>query len=201
MTEPGASVVRRNRRAEARRAEILRAAAEEFLASGYEGATLEAVGERVGLSKASLYYYVRSKEDLLAEILVDVLDRIEAALAEADVGDDPVLRLRVLCRKHVEVTCSDARGQLIARHNQVRERATEFAHTDGRYRRVIETIVADGIKAGVFRPVDLNAFGWTFMLAMNGTASWWTPGDLRTPEQVADEVLSYFLAGLLLKPR
>jgi hypothetical protein len=62
---------------------------------------------------------------------------------------------------------------------------------------LIEEIVADGINAGVFRPVDLTTFGWTFMLALNGTASWWTPADPRPLDTIADEILSYFLAGVL----
>lgn len=196
-TEPASlSDFRRNRRAAARRAEILRSAAELFLDRGYEATTLEAVGEQVGLSAASLYYYVRSKEDLLAGILVDVLDRIEAQVPAAGDDDDPRRRLRALCRAHVRVTCSDASGMLIARQNQLRERATELAHTAGRYRHFIEGIVSDGIDAGVFRPVDLTTFGWSLMLTLNGTASWWTPEDPRTLDEVADEVLSYFLTGL-----
>lgn len=187
---------RRNRRAQARRAEILRSAAELFLDRGYEATTLEAVGEQVGLSAASLYHYVRGKEDLLAGILVDVLDRIEAQVPAAAEEDDPRSRLRALCRAHVRVTCSDASGMLIARQNQLRERATELAHTAGRYRHFIEGIVEDGIAAGHFRPVDLTTFGWSLMLTLNGAASWWTPEDPRTLNEVADEILSYFLDGL-----
>ena len=59
---------RRELRQTRRRVEILEAAAEEFAIRGYHDASLQRIGDKVGLSKASLYYYVSSKSDLLAEL-------------------------------------------------------------------------------------------------------------------------------------
>ena len=195
-TELHPTELRRDRRFEGRRAEILRAAAEVFNDLGYEAATLDAVGDRVGLSKTSLYYYVRSKEDLLAQILVDALARIEAGAEAAHPGDDPLDRLRALCRSHVTLVCTDPRSRLIARHASIRERATDLAHTGGRYRRSIETLIEDGIARGEFRPVDPAVGVWTFLLAMNGVTAWWTPEGGRSPVEAADEIFSFFLEGL-----
>ena len=48
--------------------EIVRAAATAFGEVGYRTATLEAIAERAGVSKVTLYRYVSSKEELLYEI-------------------------------------------------------------------------------------------------------------------------------------
>jgi TetR/AcrR family transcriptional regulator, cholesterol catabolism regulator len=159
---------RRSRRTEVRRAQIVDAAAELFAEVGYAPATLEAVGERVGLSKASLYHYVRNKEDLLAQIMLDALDDVAGRFAAAAGGlaGDPAAKLHALAR------------------------------TDGRYRGLITSLVAEGVAAGRFRPVDDEVFGWTFMLALNDIAAWWTPAHPRTPEDIADEIAGYFLDGL-----
>ncbi len=191
------AAARKSRRMEVRRAQILDAAAEVFIEYGYEAATLDVIGERVGLSKPSLYYYVRSKEDLLAQILLDLLDRVwERVDAAGDV--EPAERLHVLARSHVEVICSRPGGRLIGRHGDIREQAAKLANTGGRYRRTITDIVEDGVAAGTFRAVDLEIFGWTFMLALNGVASWWTPEHARTSDSIADEIVEYFLGGLRL---
>ncbi|MBL7922649.1 MAG: TetR/AcrR family transcriptional regulator [Bacteroidia bacterium] len=48
---------------------ILHAATECFSRNGYEKTTLDDIGGRVSLNKASLYYYYSSKEDLFCDVI------------------------------------------------------------------------------------------------------------------------------------
>ena len=45
--------------------ELIAAAARLFKANGYRATTLEDIASAVGMLKGSLYYYIRSKEELL----------------------------------------------------------------------------------------------------------------------------------------
>ena len=54
-----------------RRQDIVRAAAQVFAERGYHGGTLRSIGERVGVSSASLVQYFGTKEGLLAAVLVE----------------------------------------------------------------------------------------------------------------------------------
>ncbi len=60
---------RRSRRRERSREEILQAARGVLLRTGIGGATLEAVAQEAGMSKAALYYYFPSKDALLFELV------------------------------------------------------------------------------------------------------------------------------------
>jgi AcrR family transcriptional regulator len=51
-----------------RRDEVLEAAIEVFYEKGYASASIQEVADRVGVLKGSLYHYINSKEDLLADI-------------------------------------------------------------------------------------------------------------------------------------
>ena len=59
----------------AKRAELVRAAATVFRDKGYANATLNDVAECVGSDRASLYYYVGTKEELFHECVRDVVDQ------------------------------------------------------------------------------------------------------------------------------
>lgn len=59
--------------AEARRQQILDAALAEFSAVGFEGATVERIAQRVGLTKAGLYAHFTSKEAILEALLVNTI--------------------------------------------------------------------------------------------------------------------------------
>ncbi|MBV8061957.1 MAG: TetR/AcrR family transcriptional regulator [Nevskia sp.] len=77
----------RTPRGELRHAALLEAAEAVFLEQGYEGASIEEIVRRVGGSKASLYSYFGSKENLFWEVLNLLSDRFMTGLsvpAQAD---------------------------------------------------------------------------------------------------------------------
>ncbi len=57
---------------QARWGEILDAATRLFKAKGFAATSMQDVSDQVGLLKGSLYYYFRSKEELLFEVLKDL---------------------------------------------------------------------------------------------------------------------------------
>ena len=64
------------------RDQILAAAARLFATSGYAATTMNDVAAACGLSKATLYHYVRDKHDLLAKVSRAHVQRLEALVAE-----------------------------------------------------------------------------------------------------------------------
>jgi AcrR family transcriptional regulator len=76
-------------RSEEKRREIVTAAAELFVELGYEHTSMSAISERVGGSKATLYGYFPSKEDLLRAVLeYDVANEAMLVLQEFPVEED-----------------------------------------------------------------------------------------------------------------
>lgn len=76
-------------RSEEKRREIVVAAAELFVKLGYEHTSMAAISERVGGSKATLYGYFESKEELLKAVLeFDVANEALLAFHEFPVEGD-----------------------------------------------------------------------------------------------------------------
>ena len=71
----------RRKPAEIRRREILKAAGKVLVSRGYHNVHLDDVAAAAGLSKGTLYLYFKDKESLFAEVLEDVIDRLEERLA------------------------------------------------------------------------------------------------------------------------
>jgi len=70
-------------RSEEKRQEIIRIAAELFNELGYERTSMSAIAARVGGSKATLYGYFESKEDLLRAVLdQDVNEEADRLMSE-----------------------------------------------------------------------------------------------------------------------
>jgi AcrR family transcriptional regulator len=70
-------------RTEEKRREIVKAAVELFYEHGFERTSMSMIAEKLGGSKATLYGYFRSKEQLLAEsLLYDVTDEADRLMNE-----------------------------------------------------------------------------------------------------------------------
>src|ERR1700754_1673910 len=102
-TEP-----RRTRRDAAElRAAILKAAAEVFFEAGYEGASIEAVIERVGGSKRAIYSHFGGKKELFAALVTEASNRALAALSpEEVVGHDLEGTLLAFGRRAIDAVMS-----------------------------------------------------------------------------------------------
>lgn len=79
-----------------RRTDIVRSAKLLFAERGYTETRMADIADEVGITKGLLYWYFESKEALIAEILVDLRERLRFVqhLAVADL-DDPLARLYV----------------------------------------------------------------------------------------------------------
>jgi AcrR family transcriptional regulator len=83
---------------------ILRTTAEVLAERGYHNASIEQVAERLDLAKASIYYYVSSKDELVLACLMTCADRVRDALLAVSAGEGtPIVRLRRLIERQAEL--------------------------------------------------------------------------------------------------
>ena len=100
---PQDSPFNRTAQHDAKRAAILSQAAKLFNTKGSRATTLLDIAESLGLTKTSLYYYVKTKEELIYQCYMAALDRHHKTLDEvARQYSTPVERAEAFFRKHFE---------------------------------------------------------------------------------------------------
>jgi AcrR family transcriptional regulator len=87
------------------REDIRAVALELFAGNGFEQTSLRQIAERLGITKAALYYHFPSKDELLAELaqpLIDDLEGFFAHVREVGPGDPEAILRRYLelCHRH-----------------------------------------------------------------------------------------------------
>ena len=81
---------------------VRQAALELFAERGFHGTGIRQLAERAGVSSASLYHYMGTKEDLLVALMTSSLERLVGDAGAAVAGsDDPVGQLGALVRMHL----------------------------------------------------------------------------------------------------
>src|ERR1700733_12619467 len=83
-------------RARGREREVLEAGAEVFARKGYAAATVQDVADALGILKGSLYYYIKTKEDLLYSVMVEVHEGADALHAEVAAAGLPAFEQLLL---------------------------------------------------------------------------------------------------------
>lgn len=91
------------RRSTERRASILDAAARLFADRGFHGVSIDDLGRAVGTSGPALYRHFRGKDAVLAEMLLDISERLhEEGERLAGSAASPSEALDLLLRRHID---------------------------------------------------------------------------------------------------
>lgn len=78
------------------RARVLEAALELFAERGFAATSTRELSERLGFTKAALYYYFRTKDDLLAALIQPALEQLTALITQTPVRASAAARREVL---------------------------------------------------------------------------------------------------------
>jgi TetR/AcrR family transcriptional regulator, cholesterol catabolism regulator len=187
----------------ARREEIIRAAAHVFRDRGFEAATLRDVAAAMDTDRASLYYYVGSKEELLQEIVRQALGRdIEVAEAVKRSRASSREKIAALIQAmvdgydanypHINVYIEDL-GR-IARQDS--EWSIDVIARTRAYESIVHSILNKGQRDGTLRkdlPVELCALALFGMV--NWMHRWYRPNIKWSPAEVGKTFTEIFLNG------
>ncbi len=191
---------RRLRRAEARRLDILKAAARTFRERGFPAAGMRDIAIAADLSPGNLYHYFRGKDEILFFCQDRTLGRLLAALAAARRGRQALpARLSDLAKAHILCLVDEVEGS--AAHIEVdalptRLRSQIVAKRD-RYERGVRALVAAGMRQGALRATDATIATRAFLGALNWTAYWFRPDGPHSAQHVAAVVADFAVSGLL----
>jgi AcrR family transcriptional regulator len=182
------------------RARIMEEAALLFARSGYENSALADVAASLGMSKAAIYHYFATKQDIYDAIIIDVLSGLTAAVsAEVAREQTPDGRLRRFMLAHARYFEARHAGfvtMLIGYSGMSARYRDDAARLRGEYEQRLRSLIADGVERGAFRDVDPIATGRAILSMLNWMARWYKPGQGQTAESVADGYYDLLLGGL-----
>ena len=192
--------VRRSEKWKARREEIVDTSAGVFARRGYHATGIAELCEVNGFGKGAFYYYIGSKEELLAAIHDRVMDEVMAGADRvAAAGGSPSEQLAHHGEELLDVIGRYPDHVWVFLHEfpaLTGERADQFRTRRRAYERRLEAVLQAGIDAGEFRPVDvwLTARAWLGM--HNYTYLWLRPGGRMAARDAAMPFAEIFLNGI-----
>jgi len=161
-----------------RRQEIIAAAADLFKSRGFQGTSIGQIAEALDTDRATLYYYIGSKEELFDEVVTDAV-RANVATAEAIRGGEGTApeKLRALLVALMESYAANYPFLYVYIQENLShvggaraEWSREMRQLNRAYEDVVVGLIRSGIEDGTVRPVAdarvmaygvIGMFGWT----------------------------------------
>jgi AcrR family transcriptional regulator len=176
---------------------IVRKAATLFREKGYKAASMRDLAEAVGVEAASLYNHIKSKSELLHELVFNVANRFVLKIDEIE--SEPISSLKKMekiLRFHIV--------EMIYNYEEVYVSDREWKHLSDPYlsnyqnqrrvyRKRLAAIIEEGIRNKEIKPIDAPTVVLIFLHAVSGIESWH-----RSTKKISAEELELNMVAILI---
>jgi AcrR family transcriptional regulator len=168
---------------------------------GFDASSLSDLSLETGISKAGIYHYFKTKQDVYDAIILKALQELfEHVSAAVESADKPQEKLSAFMTAHADFfernywafRCMLVSYTSMAAPEPLHEAVTLREN----YEHMLRGIVAEGIRVGEFRDVDPAATGRAVLSMLNWMARWFQPSGPKPARAFAQEYFEVLFTGL-----
>ena len=167
---------------------IRKAAVELIAKHGFEAMTLRDLADHVGLQPGSIYRYIATKDQLLADIMAEHMEALLIAWRKADdLEAGPMARLENFVDFHIRYHFERQKEVLIA-NLELRSLTPDSRRATVALRKAYENelraILDLGIAQHLFPPVDSGIATYAILSMLTGVCFWYSPKGRLSPDEI-----------------
>jgi AcrR family transcriptional regulator len=178
---------------------ILRTSAQLFAQHGYEATSLDRIADQLGMHKATLYHYIKSKDEVLYQCLVKSFEDLDQVLEKMKDRSTPVLeRLRYFAVHLAHAQNNDFGRCLVL----VGTRPLGLSPDSDirKFQRKLDTCVRDlvteGVACGDVKPCNPGLVSAMFFGTLNWVPQWFREDGRMSIDQVAEAFVAMLSQGI-----
>ena len=179
---------------------IVRKAATLFREKGYKAASMRDLAEAVGVEVASLYNHIKSKSELLHELVFNVANRFVLKIDEIESEEisslkkmEKILRFHIveMIHQYEEVYVSDREWKHLSDPY-----LSNYQNQRRVYRKRLAAIIEEGIRNKEIKPIDAPTVVLIFLHAVSGIESWHRSTKKISAEELEQNMVAILIDGL-----
>lgn len=184
------------------RKDVLKAAAKMLRAHGYHGTSIQMIADEIGVSKSTLFNHIRSKQDMLFELINEPLQKNFPNMKK-------IYTQQVSSSKKLELAVTNHILDLIENIEVVTVLLLDRDYLESPYKetvmprrkgyvQIFTHIIEDGIANGEFRHVNPKMATLAILGMCNWLIQWYNPEGGISPQEIAEMYTDY--AFRILRP-
>lgn len=173
-----------------------------FTQHGFAGTTLQDIATAMGVTRPALYYYVKGKDELLANLVAEITESNTTQIVEIahDAILDPVEKLSRIAYLLAHNRAVHPSGFLLLARSEAELSGTLAVVHEKTKRTMLHTLITvikQGIEAGRFRPVSPRTAALAVTGMCNWVASWSHEEDVTNANDVAGHIADMAVSSLI----
>lgn len=182
--------------------QIINAAVQEFVDKGYQGASMESIAARAGLSKGGVYHHFNSKDEILIEANQRYMEPVFALMAQARNDESPVHGLKSFITDYIRFWSEHPKELVFTFLSMAKVLSTrEMWPGIEEYARYMiafySRLLSLGIDCGELHGHDYESRSLALFASMDGIIGYVAMCEQLYPEQVANQIARAFLDDIL----
>jgi AcrR family transcriptional regulator len=178
---------------------VLRTAAQIFNEKGFHSTSLDEVAERLEISKPTLYYYTKNKDDILFQCVSRGLEMMQGAIEKVgQSGGTARDKLIAAMHQYAEIVTMDF-GMCVIRVGEdplPPESRKKLRNMKGAIDLEFRELIRQGIEEGSITPCDPKMAAFAIAGALSWIGRWYRPDGPHTPEEISEQFIQLLSVGL-----
>ncbi len=155
---------------------VAEAALALFARHGYAAVSMRQIAAAVGVQAGALYNYTTDKQSLLFDLMRGHMDDLLAARQSVPPAGDPMARLQEFTRFHIRFHLERPDAVFVSYMELRNLLPANFTVIEGQrrtYEDELETVLRDGVAAGVFAVSDTKITTLAVIAMLTGVTTWY----------------------------
>lgn len=173
-----------------------------FNEKSYSATSVQDIADALGVTKAALYYYVSSKEEILYEIFNQTMTTAEKRMEKLMQEEKPVEeQIRAIIFNHIMAVFDEAPNIAIfftEKHHLAPANLDSITQRIRKYNGMIAKVFRQGVQEGVLnKNIDIVPTVYALLGMCNWLYHWYDPQGRLKPKELAECYADLLLNGIL----
>lgn len=183
------------------RERFIATALELFHEKGFKATTMRDIAKVLQIEAATLYNYIRSKQQLLDDLVFGIAHQFHDGLSDIYASSySPLEKLKAIVNLNVRLTTAYPYrvALLVAEWKHLEEeQQQEFLQNRGSYEQMVRDIINQGMEIQELRIMDLEVATYSFLSSIRWLFSWYIEqGHSVNPIELEKQMADFILKGM-----
>lgn len=188
-----------NLKPESRKQEITRIAATLFKQKGYSAVTMRDLASEMGIKAASLYNHIRSKQEILQNIIITIAEGFTEGMALIqNKNKSSIKKLEALIQLHIKIATENP-NELAALNSDwmhLENQLDYYLALRNSYEDNFRTIIKEGIENGELKPVDVEVVLFSMLSTLRNLYLWIPKKEILNTNQLSENLYTVLIKGI-----